>query len=62
MKISKIVMTTALGYLLFAQQAFASEIIQPPRDIPEIDGGAAIVAIGLVAGLVALIREKFFRD
>ena len=29
--------------------------------IPEIDGGGAILAIGLIAGLVALVREKFFR-
>lgn len=29
--------------------------------IPEIDGSGAILAIGLVAGLVALIREKYFR-
>lgn len=29
--------------------------------IPEIDGSGAILALGLVAGLVALIREKYFR-
>ena len=29
--------------------------------IPEIDGSGTILALGLVAGLVALIRERYFR-
>ncbi len=33
----------------------------PGYAIPEIDGSGAILAIGLVAGLVALIRERYFR-
>jgi hypothetical protein len=30
--------------------------------IPEIDGAGAIIAIGLIAGLVALVREKFYKN
>ena len=58
------------GSLLSMQQAFAG-VFEPPNGdgggngggyvIPEIDGAGAIIAIGLVAGLVALFREKFFR-
>ena len=55
MKGLKIVGMTAVGYLLTMQQAFA----QPVR-VPEMDGSGAIIAIGLVVGLVALFREKFY--
>ena len=58
--------TVAAVYLLTASQAFASHCPSEVLDcqhpaVPEIDGSGAIIAIGLVAGLVALIREKFFR-
>jgi len=49
---------TLAGLLLSIQQAFAGTA---GAVVPEIDGAGAIIAIGLVAGLVALVREKFFR-
>ena len=71
----KTVSLIALSYLLLSQQALAQgcptdtgevgrETVAfdcPPAAVPEIDGAGAVVAIGLVIGLVALIREKFFR-
>jgi hypothetical protein len=42
--------------MLTVQQAFAGVQTQ----VPEMDGSGAIIAIGLVIGLVAFIREKFF--
>jgi hypothetical protein len=69
MKGIKIVGMSAVGYLLTMQQAFAQsapcgDIGQPPCNhnhiVPEMDGSGAIIAIGLVAGLVALVREKFY--
>ncbi len=52
---------TIVGYLIGMQQAFAGTL--PPNGgiVPEIDGAGAIIAIGLVAGLVALVRERYFR-
>jgi hypothetical protein len=55
------------GYLLTMQHALAVDIC-PTTDIcngngqavPEMDGSGAIIAIGLVVGLVALFREKFY--
>ena len=61
MKFGKTLAFAALGYVLAVEQALAGS---PPSDqvaVPEIDGAGAIIAIGLVAGLVALVREKFFR-
>ena len=49
------------GYLLSMQQVFAATPPPPQVRVPEIDGSGAIIAIGLLAGLVALFREKFFR-
>jgi len=58
MRSLKIAGLTLAGSLLSIQQAFAGT---PGAVVPEIDGTGAIIAIGLVAGLVALVREKFFR-
>lgn len=43
-------------YLMSMQQAIAGTAA-----VPEIDGSGALIAIGLIAGLVALVREKFYR-
>ena len=56
MKNIKIAGLVAVGYLFASQSVFAGSVV-----VPEIDGGGAIIAIGLVAGLVALVRERFFR-
>jgi hypothetical protein len=56
MKRSKTIILAAVGYIFATQSAFAGSAV-----VPEIDGSGAIIAIGLVAGLVALVREKFFR-
>ena len=55
MKSIKTIVLAAVGYLFATQPAFAGVVV------PEIDGGGAVIAIGLVAGLVALVRERFFR-
>lgn len=63
MKGIKIVGMTAVGYLLTMQQAFANNDCQTGAicpEVPEMDGFGAIIAIGLVVGLVALVREKFY--
>ena len=57
MKGIKIVGMTAVGYLLTMQHALA---VQNGPVVPEMDGSGAIIAIGLVVGLVALFREKFY--
>ena len=54
MKSIKVAALSLVGTMLPFQQAFAGIIV------PEMDGTGAIIAIGLVIGLVALIREKFF--
>ena len=58
MKGIKIVGMTAAGYLLTMQQALAGTV---GKVVPEMDGSGAIIAIGLVVGLVALFREKFYK-
>ena len=58
MNILKVAALSLVGTMLVVQQAYAA--ISPEPTVPEIDGSGAIVAIGLVVGLVALIREKFF--
>jgi len=67
MKGIKIVGVTAVGYLLTMQQGFAQDpgcgqtgALCPDIRVPEMDGSGAIIAIGLVVGLVALFREKFY--
>ena len=63
-----------LGYMMGIQQAYAQSCgdLVTGADcsnggngggtaIPEIDGAGAIIAIGLIAGVVALVRERFFR-
>jgi hypothetical protein len=62
MKGIKIVGMTVVGYLLTMQQAFAIDCGQSFAEcrVPEMDGSGAIIAIGLVVGLVALFREKFY--
>ena len=53
---------TVTGILLAIPQAYAG--LGPPDPgvvVPEMDGSGAVIAIGLVVGLVALFREKFFR-
>ena len=63
----KVAVLSLVGALLTVQQAFAG--IPPCMEsldgcngvaVPEMDGSGAIIAIGLVIGLVALLREKFF--
>ena len=54
MKIMKVTALSVVGTLLSVQQVHAA------IPIPEIDGSGAIIAIGLVIGLVALVREKLF--
>jgi len=65
MKGIKIVGMTTAGYLLTMQQAFAQAACEPNGHacpgVPEMDGSGAIIAIGLVVGLVALFREKFYK-
>ena len=56
MKILKVAGWATTGLLVSSHQAFAGSVV-----VPEIDGSGAIIAIGLVAGLVALVRERFFR-
>jgi hypothetical protein len=51
----KITGLVVFGYLLSTQQVLAA------IPVPEIDGSGAIIGIGLLAGVVALFREKFFR-
>ena len=65
MKNPKILVTTLAVLLLQSQQALADNHLPcvgaSCSSVPEIDGGSAIIAIGLVAGLVALVREKFYK-
>jgi hypothetical protein len=58
MKILKIGASACAVYLLTTGPAWAP----PGVPVPEIDGTGAFIAIGLLAGLVALVREKFFRN
>jgi hypothetical protein len=51
----KVTVLSFFGTMLVIQQASAAGPV-----VPEIDGSGAIIAIGLVVGLVALIREKFY--
>ncbi len=55
MKIMKVTALSVVGTLLSVQQVHAGLVL-----VPEIDGSGAIISIGLVIGLVALLREKFF--
>ena len=55
MKSMKVVAFSLVGSMLMIQQAYAGVV-----SVPEIDGSGAIISIGLVIGLVALVREKFF--
>ena len=57
MKGLKITGMTAIGYLLTMEQALAGVGVVT---VPEMDGSGAIIAIGLVVGLVAFFREKFY--
>lgn len=57
---------TTVTSLIMMQQALAQDTGGPgPTDpgggvvVPEMDGSGAILAIGLVVGLVALFRERF---
>ena len=65
MKNVKVAVFSLVGTLLTVQQALAGDLpngqcIGRCDSVPEIDGSGAIIAIGLVAGLVALVREKFY--
>ena len=77
MSILKITALSLLGYLMTIAQAYADSIndfncggsnlcdlqLQTGgTSVPEIDGPGAIMAVGLVIGLVALVREKFYRN
>ena len=65
MKSMKVAVLSLVGTLLMVQQALAQSPdacgIGAAKCVPEMDGSGAIIAIGLVAGLVALVREKYFR-
>ena len=54
MKMSTMIAAT---YLLTIEAAHANGVA-----VPEIDGAGAIIGLGLVVGLAALIREKFYRN
>ena len=56
MKAMKMLGFVGAGYLLTMGQAHAA------ISVPEIDGSGAIIGIGLVVGLAALVREKFYRN
>ena len=58
MKSLKMAALVSVGFLMTAQSVFAGGVTD--KVVPEIDGSGAIIAIGLVAGVVALVREKFF--
>ena len=61
MKSFKFAAGILMGYLLVITQGFAGAAPPDPVGaVPEMDGSGAIIAIGLVVGLVALFREKFF--
>ena len=60
MKSIKVAALSLAGNLLAVQQAFAGVTVGDPQKVPEMDGTSAIIAIGLVIGLVVFIREKFF--
>jgi hypothetical protein len=66
MKGIKIAGMTLVGYLLTMQHALAQDICPETiggcngQVVPEMDGSGAIIAIGLVVGLVVLFREKFY--
>ena len=63
MRSIKYAVFTTVGFFMTMQQVFAQALPNedPGVAVPEIDGSGAIIAIGLVAGLVALFREKYFR-
>ena len=56
MKSMKVAAFSLVGSMLMIQQAYAGL----PVTVPEMDGSGSIIAIGLVIGLVALVREKFY--
>jgi hypothetical protein len=73
MKTLKLAGSTLFIYLISMQQVLATDgnffthcgsdgTSCPPVDAPEINAAGAIIAIGLVIGLSALIREKFLRQ
>ncbi len=55
MKAMKMSSVVAAAYLFIVEAAHATVAV------PEIDGAGAIIGLGLVVGLAALIREKFYR-
>jgi hypothetical protein len=52
---AKILSLTALCVLLSLQQAYAGGAV---TEMPEIDGDVVIVALCLVGGLIAWLREE----
>lgn len=61
MKYLKITGLSFAGILLAFEQVYAGcPTGAQCGAVPEIDGTGAFLAIGLVAGLVALFRERFF--
>jgi len=52
-KLQTLYFTVIASCLMVAQASAGS----PTHDVPEIDGGSAILATALVAGVVGLIRE-----
>ncbi len=51
----KLIVVTALTAL------FASPALAGVAQVPEMDVGAGVAAIALLAGAAAIVREKFFR-
>ncbi|MFT5400424.1 MAG: hypothetical protein ACI9LO_003276 [Planctomycetota bacterium] len=77
MKMLKLTTSTLFIYLMVMQQSMATDhpknvcLTDPSLPgctlpafpgVPEINAAGAIIAIGLVIGLSALIREKFLRQ
>lgn len=62
MKLFKIAGAVAVTQLLTIPHAMAAlPTGETGPTVPEMDGSGAIIAIGLVVGLAALFRERFFR-
>ena len=56
LKMKKLISATQLiGFLTLSSSIAHANGVTP--SVPEIDGGMAVIAIGLTVGIVALIRE-----
>ena len=54
-------MSKLFGWLATAASlvAMSASVYAAPLPVPEIDSGSAAIAVGLLAGIVALIRERW---